>query len=130
MTVIVFPPRPFRRLPLPDGADAHPAWSVLLLGSAFACWAAALFMAALIACAVSSDARAAEYEIYAERSGKAMRADEPNSRRFRDRNAEPFVSLEDCRQAAKSEALDHELGSGWSLQCRPLHVPAPRVVVR
>ena len=76
-------------------------------------------------------ASAAEFEIYAERSGAAMRTDEPNVRRYRDRNAEPFDARENCEQAAAGERrFDRELGAGWSLRCRPLHVPAPRMVVR
>lgn len=76
-------------------------------------------------------ARATEYEIYAERGGAAMREDEPNVRRFRDNDSEPFASLEDCRQAAIGEKrFDHTLGPGWKLQCRPLDVPTPRVVLR
>jgi hypothetical protein len=76
-------------------------------------------------------AHAAEFEIYAERSGAAMRTDEPNVRRYRDRNSEPFDTRENCEQAAAGERrFDRELGAGWSLRCRPLHVPAPRMVVR
>jgi hypothetical protein len=75
-------------------------------------------------------AKAAEFEIYAERSGAYMRPDEPNSRRYRDRNAEPFDTRENCEQAAAGERRFAELGPGWHLRCRPLHVPAPRMVVR
>lgn len=89
----------------------------------------ALGLLALAVC-VSRAGNATEYEIYAERSGAALRPDEPNVKRFRDRNAEPFDSREDCEQAVKGEALDRALGSGWRLRCRPLHVPAPRLVVR
>lgn len=86
--------------------------------------------------AFAADARAGrpasglEYEIYAERSGAAMRTDEPNVRRYRDRNAEPFVSRQDCENAIMGELPDADLEKGWRLQCRPIHVPAPRVVVR
>ena len=96
-------------------------------------WALALGLCAAM-CWISfgtSRVHAAEWEIYAERSTATMRTDEPNSRRFRDRNSEPFDSLEDCRQAAIAESrIDKTLGSGWHLKCRPLHVPSPRVVVR
>jgi hypothetical protein len=86
--------------------------------------------------AFAADARAGrpasglEYEIYAERSGAAMRTDEPNVRRYRDRNAEPFVSRQDCENAIMGELPDADLEKGWRLQCRPIHVPAPRMVVR
>lgn len=88
--------------------------------------------AAAMILAVPRAGRGAEYEIRAERaSGALLRHDEPNSHRIRDPDEEPFVSVEDCRQAIKGVRVDKHLRyqAGWKLVCRPVDVPLPRVVV-
>ena len=91
----------------------------------------ALLVALVLVAIGAPRAWAAEYEILAERSsGALLREDEPNVRRIRAKDEEPYVSLEDCRQAIKGVSIDRKLGSGWRLRCRPVDVPLPRVVVR
>lgn len=97
---------------------------------------AGLLMAAAGAAALlafAKQAKAIEYEIIAERATSALlREDEPNSYSLRDRNEEPFASLEDCRQVIRSTRIESRLGvkGGWRLRCRPVDVPIERVVTR
>lgn len=87
---------------------------------------------ALIVFAIANKARATEYEIWASRPGAELRADAPNTYRLRDRNEEPFASLEDCRQVIRSAHIETRLGvkSGWRLRCEPVATPIERIVTR
>lgn len=85
---------------------------------------------AMVALALySPPAWPAEYEILAERTGAALRTDEPNVRRIRDGEDEPFASRADCESTIPARSIDLKLGTGWRLRCRPVEVPLPRFVV-
>jgi hypothetical protein len=99
-------------------------------------WPETICISAGLLCGILAwvaNAKAAEYEIWAERSsGALLRADEPNAHRIRDKDEEPFESRLDCENAIPAVWVDVRLRfqSGWRLKCWPVDVPLPRVVVR
>lgn len=89
-------------------------------------------LGALIIVGFAKKAKAAEYEIWAARPSSELRTDEPNAYRIRDKDEEPFASLEDCRQVIRSPRIESRLGvkGGWRLRCEPVPSPLPRIVTR
>ena len=93
-------------------------------------WAVSLSLLAwalvvgIVLCATK--AWAADYEIWRERQGADLRADQPNVRLVKG----PFPSFNDCLDAlATDRTLRNE--SGWRLRCRPAEAaPVPRIVGR
>ena len=71
----------------------------------------------------TSRAFALDYEIWAERPGALLRADEPNFRRI----GQPFPSRHDCLEAIALSKAE----KGWRLRCRAAEAePVPRIVGR
>jgi len=86
--------------------------NALLLGLAF--WA----VIALVFCA--SQVLALDYELWAERPGAQLRADEPNVKRI----GQAFPSYHDCLEAVALSRAE----KGWRLRCRPVdRAPVPRL---
>ena len=87
-------------------------------------WAVSLSLLAWVAIAAvlfcASRVLAADYEIWAERPGALLRADEPNVRRM----GQPFPSHHDCLEAVALSKAE----KGWRLRCRPVErAPVPRL---
>ena len=88
---------------------------------------------AVLVIAFAKKAGSTEYEIWATRASAALlREDQPNSYRIREKDEEPFASLEDCRQVSRSNRIEALLGvkGGWRLRCEPVPVPVERYVIR